>query len=322
MRLLDEAAVERLLPAPLAAVELARRTLVSLAGGGVELPPKVAIHPRPETFVNAMPAHLAEADLSGLKLVSVYRTNPARGLPAVQAIVVLLDPETGALRALVAGIALTAARTAATSGACLARLAPAAPGHLALTGAGVEARSHLRVAAALGVREARVYDHRPANVERLRAWAAAEGLPLAVEPASSGAAAADGAAVVVTGVPIGVAGAGLPAAAVRADALVLPLDYSTSVGAELASGADLLLSDDPPQLASYRRAGHFAGWREPDGAAGRWLADDAPARPPGRVVVASLGVGATDVAFADAVLRAAEARGEGMVVPADGLSAR
>ena len=54
----------------------------------------------------------------------------------------------------------------------------------------------------------------------------------------------------------------------RSDALVLPIDYSTSVGAELANSAELLASDDPDQLAAVAQLGHFVGWRELDGPVG------------------------------------------------------
>jgi ornithine cyclodeaminase/alanine dehydrogenase-like protein (mu-crystallin family) len=311
-RILDEQTVARLLPGPAEAVELARQTLVGLAEGTVELPPKPAVHPRPDGFVNVMPAYCAGPDLAGVKVVGVYPGNRARGLPIIDALIVVSDAETGRLRGLVAGNGITAARTAAASGACIARLRPAAGGHLAITGAGVEARSHLLVAAELGFAEAVVWDHRPANIAALAEWSAANVPTVAVRGADGPDAAVAGAGVVVTGIPIGARGGLLDPVRVRADALVLPLDYSTSVGAELANSAALLLGDDVGQLDSYRGAGHFGGWRELDGPVGCWLADDAAARPPGRVVVANLGVGAHDVVFADAVLRAAASAGCGV----------
>ena len=103
----------------------------------------------------------------------------------------------------------------------------------------------------------------------------------------------------VTGIPIGARGGQVPAEAVRDDALVLPIDYSTSIGAELANSAELLASDEPDQLAAVAALGHFEGWRELDGPIGRWLADGGPARPAGRVVVANLGIGAHDAVFAE-----------------------
>ena len=90
-------------------------------------------------------------------------------------------------------------------------------------------------------------------------------------------------------------------------------DYSTSILAETANEADLLLADDVAQLDGYR-GGHFGGWRALDGPVGRWLADGAQPRPRGQVVVANLGVGAHDVVFGSAVLARAEREGIGVLV--------
>ena len=54
-------------------------------------------------------------DALGTKLVTVYESNAARGLPSHLATIVLLDPATGALRAIVDGRYITEARTAAVS---------------------------------------------------------------------------------------------------------------------------------------------------------------------------------------------------------------
>ncbi len=314
IRYLSDDEVAALLPAPADACELARRSLVELAQGLVELPPKPSVRPRPDGFVNAMPAYCSVPDAVAVKIVGVYQANRARGLPTIAGVVISVDPENGRIRGILSAGSLTAARTAAATGACLARLAPAAAGHLAMTGAGVEARTHLLVAGALGWHDIVVYDHRPENVDALTGWAAEHVPAVRVRGASSPGDAADGAACVVTGIPIGARGGVLPLESVREDALVLPIDYSTSVGAELANSAELLVSDDPDQLAAVGQLGHFGGWRELDGPVGHWLADGAPARPAGRVVVANLGVGAHDAVFSQAILDQAEALGRGTLL--------
>ena len=315
IRYLSDDEVAALLPAPGAACELARESLVELARGLIDLPPKPSVRPRPDGFVNAMPAYCSVPDAVAVKVVGVYQSNRARGLPTIAGVVISIDPENGRIRGILGASTLTAARTAAATGACMARLAPTAPGPLGMTGAGVEARTHLLVADALGWHDVVVYDHRPANIEALIVWAAEHVPAVRVRAAASPGAAADGAACVVTGIPIGARGGELPPDSVRGDALVLPIDYSTSVGAELANSAELLASDDPDQLAAVALLGHFTSWRALDGPVGRWLADDAPARPAGRVVVANLGVGAHDAVFAKAILDQAEALGSGTLLP-------
>ena len=54
-------------------------------------------------WFNSMPAFIAPLDTAGLKLVGGYDGNKALGLPYIKANVVLTDPRTGILRALVSG---------------------------------------------------------------------------------------------------------------------------------------------------------------------------------------------------------------------------
>ncbi len=93
---------------------------------------------------------------------------------------------------------------------------------------------------------------------------------------------------------------------VRVDALLLPLDYGTSVGADLAAQGPL--SHDVEQLLRYRDAGAFAGYRDPDGYCGTAIRQP---RPSGLVVCQNLGNGAADLVVADYVLRSASAAGSG-----------
>jgi alanine dehydrogenase len=79
----------------------------------------------------------------GAKLVTVFGSNAARGLHSHLATIVLLDPETGALLALLDGRYITEARTAAVSAVSSRLLARKTASSLAIIGTGVQARSHL-----------------------------------------------------------------------------------------------------------------------------------------------------------------------------------
>ena len=94
-------------------------------------------------FYGVMPAYMAQPAALGTKLVSVYHTNAERGLPSHLATIVLHDPETGALLAILDGRYITEARTAAVSAASAKHLARHDAGVLAVLGAGVQARSHI-----------------------------------------------------------------------------------------------------------------------------------------------------------------------------------
>jgi ornithine cyclodeaminase len=96
-----------------------------------------------KAFFGVMPAWLPDAPALGTKLVTVYGGNPARGLPTHLATILLLDPATGALRALLDGRYITELRTAAVSAVSVRLLAREAAATLAIIGSGVQARSHL-----------------------------------------------------------------------------------------------------------------------------------------------------------------------------------
>jgi len=90
-----------------------------------------------------MPAFVKNPDALGAKLVTVFERNHERGLPSHLASIVLLDPETGALRALMDGRYITEARTAAVSAVSSRLLARKTAQSLAIIGTGVQALSHL-----------------------------------------------------------------------------------------------------------------------------------------------------------------------------------
>ncbi len=79
----------------------------------------------------------------GAKLVTVFGGNAAQGLHSHLASIVLLDPQTGALLALLDGRYITEARTAAVSAVSSRLLSKKTAQSLAIIGTGVQARSHL-----------------------------------------------------------------------------------------------------------------------------------------------------------------------------------
>lgn len=309
MRYLTDADVVRLLPSPRECVDLAAEALTALADGRAEVPPKPAVHTLPGTFSNAMPAALPDRNLLGCKWISIFPDNPARGLPTASGLMVVNDGETGMPVCIMPAGELTAARTAAVTGACVRALAPAG-GHAAITGAGVQTRSHLRVLEALGQREVVVYARRPEARLELKAWAARETPALALHLVDGAQAAVEGAGVVITALSIGVEGAGLDPSWPAPDAVLLPLDYATSVGAALARGS-LLAADDVTQFEAMRALGRLGDYPAPTAWTGELLTGE---RPAGLVVCQNLGNGLSDLVVADAVARNAERSGAGQLL--------
>ena len=118
-----------------------------------------------QAFFGVMPAFLPSAPALGTKLVTVFEANAAAGLPTHLATIVLLDPETGALLAVMDGRYITEARTAAVSAVSTRLLARRDARVLAIIGSGVQARSHLEAIAHVRALSAvRVWSPTPSKV--------------------------------------------------------------------------------------------------------------------------------------------------------------
>jgi len=116
-------------------------------------------------FYGVMPAYILGTPALGTKLVTVFGGNAQRGLPTHLAMIVLLDPETGALLALMDGRYITEARTGAVSAVSVQQLAREDASVLAIIGSGVQARSHLEaIARVRTLTEVRVWSRTPAKV--------------------------------------------------------------------------------------------------------------------------------------------------------------
>ena len=142
--LLTEADVRAVLPMD-DLIEAMETALVLFSTGQVGQPVRTVLEVgESRAFFGVMPAALpGEPGALGAKLVTVFGGNAAAGLPTHLATIVLLDPSTGALLALMDGRYITEARTAAVSAVSVRLLAREDASTLALIGSGVQARSHL-----------------------------------------------------------------------------------------------------------------------------------------------------------------------------------
>ncbi len=142
-RLLTEAQVQSLLPMGdlVAAMESA---VARFSAGEVLQPVRTVLTVGPtRAYFGLMPAFIPQPASLGAKLVTVFSGNAAKQLPSHLATILLLDPETGALQAIMDGRYITEARTAAVSAVSARFLAAPGAGTMAIIGTGVQARSHL-----------------------------------------------------------------------------------------------------------------------------------------------------------------------------------
>jgi alanine dehydrogenase len=120
-----------------------------------------------KAYFGLMPAYIEQPSRLGAKLVTVFNDNHRRGLPSHLATIVLLDPDTGALLALMDGRYITEARTAAVSAVSARHLARPDAGTLAIIGSGVQARSHLEAYAEVRqLVDVRVWSPNPRSRDR------------------------------------------------------------------------------------------------------------------------------------------------------------
>ena len=324
LRYLSAAEVSAAMPPLDERLVLAERTMVALVADA-ELPPKIAIHPRPDgSFGHAMPAHLRGGDpdggddLVGMKWIAGFPGNRARDLPALHGLVLLADPMTGVPTAILDAGPITAERTAAVSGVAIARFAPRVEGRppaVAMIGAGVQGRSHLAVLGRVlpGLRLA-IFDRHPDRAETLAGEARqTPGIDAArvTETARDATSMAD---VVVTVAAFGPVRQVMTADWLTRDALVVPVDYATYCAAEVARDAGLFLVDQREQFLANRDVGLFDGYPDPTATIGEAIVRDIARPATGRVVVSHLGVGLADLVFADAIVRRATASGMGTVL--------
>ncbi len=145
--LLTEADVARCLDMA-SLVPLMRATLGRFSAGACVQPVRTSMRIRPaDGFYGVMPAHVpgegADPGAFGLKSVAFFPGNDAVGQPTHLATILLLDPRTGALEAIMDGRLITEMRTAVVSAVSVDLLARQGPLTLAILGSGVQARSHL-----------------------------------------------------------------------------------------------------------------------------------------------------------------------------------
>ena len=112
--------------------------------GRTEMPPKPGIHPGGgESFLHAMPACIPDLKSAGIKWVSAFPGNPARGLPYINGVVVYNDFETGLPLAVMDCVWITAKRTGASSAISARHLARPESSVMGMLGCGVQGRSHV-----------------------------------------------------------------------------------------------------------------------------------------------------------------------------------
>lgn len=140
MKSLDAVQTTHLLPfGPLA--DALDQMLRRVAAGEVEAPVRQHLATRDDEVLLVMPSR--DNDYFCVKLITVHAGNPARGLPAIQGEVMLVNARDGRRLLTLDAAAVTSRRTAAMSLLGATKLAGPARDSMLLVGSGVQARAHL-----------------------------------------------------------------------------------------------------------------------------------------------------------------------------------
>jgi alanine dehydrogenase len=288
--------------------------------GEVRLPAKIGVEVGGGAFAHAMPAFVPGAGALGVKWVGSFPGNPARGLPAVNGLILLSDPATGVPVSVMDGTLVTALRTGASAGVAARFLARQGARVAAVVGCGVQGRTSLRaLAEALpGLREVRCRDTNESVALGFVSELSALLPSLEFRVCGSAPDAVAGADVVVTAIPMDGGPPPLDAGLLGAGALAVALDYDAAWTAAAMAECERLVTDDLTQTLATKAAGvHLCDLPAVDADLGRVVAGLEPGRLDTleRVFCLNLGIATHDLLTARLVYDRALAAGAGTRLP-------
>jgi ornithine cyclodeaminase len=148
VRIVTEAELRAALPLDLAAVDAVEAAFSALAAPGAVMPPVLSMHlPQVNGEVDVKTAWLPGFDGFAVKISPGFFDNPARGLPSLNGLMVLLSARTGLLEAVFLDNGyLTDLRTAAAGAVAARHLAPSRVDVAGVVGTGVQARMQIAAA--------------------------------------------------------------------------------------------------------------------------------------------------------------------------------
>jgi ornithine cyclodeaminase/alanine dehydrogenase-like protein (mu-crystallin family) len=295
-----------------AAVEAAFR---EKGEGRLEMPPKPGIHPGGgDNFIHAMPAYIPALNSAGVKWVSGYPGNQQRGLPYINGLLILNDPDTGLPLSVMDCTWITGVRTGAATAVAARYLARPESSTVGILGCGVQGRTNLEaLQVVLPVRRVKAFDTAPGAARR---YADQMGARLGLEVTAVEAArdAVTGCDVVVTAGPI----LHTPHATIKGGwleegAFASLVDYDSYWDRPALNETDKFCTDDEPQLRYYQRAGYFQDIPTLYAEVGELVSGKKPGRTSAaeRTMTANLGIAMDDMAVAPLVYRKAVETGIG-----------
>ncbi len=263
-------------------------------------------------WFNSMPSYIGPMDAAGLKIVGGYYDNPKNGLPYIRANVVILNPRSGDLKAVIGGDWISLARTGSQP-AIACKYLSSKTDVVCIIGSGLQARASLKcMAARLDIKEVRVCDLRPeARRDFIRDF---EGCPFRMIDCETNQEGCTDADVIIT---LTTANAHLVENEwVKKGALVLTMGSYTEIADELSLGVDKRFTD---HMGQCLHRGNFKelvdagkiGEKDFAGIISDVMTGRIPGRenPDERIIMAIIGMGAPDLTIGALALQRIEEQG-------------
>lgn len=274
--------------------------------------PKSALMPGDGRYMMTTLSAADEPKNVAVKFALVAPDNPARGLSGINGAIMLLDSDTGLLRAIMGANWVTAVRTAGLSAVAAKRLADPKSSSVAFVGCGVQARSHLDAFAEMfPLTEIRAFGRGQANIDRLSEAAEAKGL--AARACDSPQDALEGADLVVSSITLSYeVEPFLDARWLKPGAFAAITDLGIPWVSDGMSAFETVVIDDREQEASSEKP-----LVAPDlvsGDLGELVGGDVEPAPGKRAAFVFRGLALGDFAVASLGYARAEAEGKGTVI--------
>lgn len=291
--------------------------LIEQADKTIENPPKRGVHTRKNAFIHEMPVYLKQMDACGIKWVSGYPNNKEKGLPQILGLQIMNCPETGVPLCVMDCRWITGVRTAAVTAITVKHCAKANAGGIAIIGAGVQGKMHLRAIKHVmpGLRVCRIYDIFPQAAKEYAQLLGAE-LNMEIIPCSSVEEAVQDVDIIFTATQK-VERPFIPVSAFKPGMLGGGLEAGRAWPGELIHGVDKVITDDLGQTSQYGSTGAFqGGLPQFYGELGE-LIKGKPGRENDqeRILAFNIGIACEDISLGQYIYEVAKEKGAGITLP-------
>lgn len=296
-------------------IEALEKAFTELGNGQVEMPPKPGIHPGEggNNFIHAMPAYIPAMNSAGVKWVSGYPGNPAKGLPYINGLMITNDPETGVPQAVMDCVWVTAKRTGAASALSAKYLARPESSTIGILACGVQGFTNLEAMnVVFPLKKVLAFDINAEQAGKLAAFA--ETLGLEAEIVADPQKAVTGCDIIVTSGPI----LKQPHETIKAGwmdqgTFASLVDFDSYWARDALAVADHWSTDHLGQYRYYQQNGYFQNCPEVTSELGELVTGKKQGRTNDRqrTFAANLGLAMDDMAVAPLIYKLAMEKGIG-----------